>query len=53
MVLEDGPDVCNSESSNEYSDHGEELTRMYASNMIGEDGDPVLDRERMTEDQAS
>jgi hypothetical protein len=24
LVIEDGPDVCNSESSAQYSDHGEE-----------------------------
>jgi hypothetical protein len=38
MVLEDGPDKCNSESSNEYSDHGDELTGMYTSDMLDEDG---------------
>jgi hypothetical protein len=29
QVLEDGPDVCNSESDAEYIDHGEELTGMH------------------------
>jgi hypothetical protein len=29
QVLEDGPDVCGSESDAEYSDHGEELEGMY------------------------
>jgi hypothetical protein len=54
MVLEDGPDVCDSESSAEYSDHGEMWTdaSMYTPDIIGEDGKPVLDRARMPEDQA-
>jgi hypothetical protein len=29
QVLEDGPDVCNSESDAEYSDHAEMLEGMY------------------------
>jgi hypothetical protein len=52
MVLEDGPDACDSESSDEYSDRTEELRGMCTPDMLGEDGKPVLDRARMTEDQA-
>jgi hypothetical protein len=53
LVLEDGPDVCNSESSAEYSDHGEEwaISDMYTPDMLNEKGQPILDRARMTEDQ--
>jgi hypothetical protein len=29
QVLEDGPDVCETESDTEYSDHGEVLEGMY------------------------
>jgi hypothetical protein len=40
QVLEDGPDVCDSESDSEYSDHGEDwkLSEMYAPDMLGPDG---------------
>jgi hypothetical protein len=34
LVLEGGPNVGNSERSTEYSDHGEELAGMYASDML-------------------
>jgi hypothetical protein len=47
MVLEDGPDVCNSESSAEHSDHGKELRWMYAVDMLDEEPKPVLERTRI------
>jgi hypothetical protein len=42
QVLEDGPDVCDSESDSENSDHGEmsTYTDMYTSEMLGPDGKP-------------
>jgi hypothetical protein len=52
LVLEDGPDVCTSESENEYSDHGEVLEGMYISDVLDSEGHPILDRARMTEEQA-
>jgi hypothetical protein len=52
LVLEDGPDVCTSESENEHSDHGEVLEGMYTPDVLGSEGHPVLDRAKMTEDQA-
>jgi hypothetical protein len=45
-VLEDVPDVCDSESSAEYGDHGEELADGYAP------GCSSLAQARMTEAQA-
>jgi hypothetical protein len=53
QVLEDGKDVCNSESHLEYSDHGEELSGMYASDMIGPGGKPNLAGARLTTEQAN
>jgi hypothetical protein len=52
LVMEDGPDVCRSESASGFSDHGEELSDMYAPDMVGEDGQPVLERARMPEEPA-
>jgi hypothetical protein len=46
LVLEDGAEICSSESASEYSDHGEEFTKTYAS------GFQSLAEARMTEDQA-
>jgi hypothetical protein len=39
QVLEDGPDVCNSESDSDHSDHGEEWadSNMYTAEMPGPD----------------
>jgi hypothetical protein len=46
-VLEDRPEICDSESSNEEnSDHSEELSGMYTS------GCPSLAESAMTEEQA-
>jgi hypothetical protein len=44
--------VLEQESSAEYSDHGEELARMYGPEMLDEEGKPVLERAKMTECQA-
>jgi hypothetical protein len=52
QVLEYDPDVCNSESEAKYSDHGEELTAMYTSDMLDEFGNPILARAMMTREQA-
>jgi hypothetical protein len=40
--------VCDSESSAEYSDHGQELEGIYTSDMLDEKGHPILDRAKMT-----
>jgi hypothetical protein len=44
QVLEDGPDTCDSESDNEYSDHGEKWpdSEMYTPDMMNEEGKPDL-----------
>jgi hypothetical protein len=54
MALEDGLDLCNSESSAEYSDYGEELAiaDMYTPEMLDEKGKPVPERVTITEEQA-
>jgi hypothetical protein len=53
-VLEDGPDVCNSESEAKYSDHGEQWTdaEIYTPDMLGPDGKPRLSLARLTTEQA-
>jgi hypothetical protein len=53
LVPEAGPDLCSSESLAEYSDHGDELTGMGTEAMLDEEGEPVLGRARMTENQAN
>jgi hypothetical protein len=53
QVLEDGPDFCSSENEAEYSDHGEELTGMYTSELVGAEGKPNLARARLTKEQAN
>jgi hypothetical protein len=47
-VLEDGPDVCDSESDSEHSDHGEELKGMYAPDLLDSDRKPRLEKARLT-----
>jgi hypothetical protein len=47
QVLEDGLDVCNSESDLEFSDHDEVLEGMYTSDMLDPEGKPILNRARM------
>jgi hypothetical protein len=53
-VLEDGPDVCDSESESEYSDHGEQwfASEMYTPDMLDEQCKPVLACATMTSEQA-
>jgi hypothetical protein len=55
QVLEDGPDVCNSESEAEYSDHGEMWlgSDIYTPDMLDEEGKPILARATMTTEQAN
>jgi hypothetical protein len=55
QVLEAGPDVCDSESDAEYSDHGEKWSdsETYTSDMLNEKGEPDLGRARLTTEQAS
>jgi hypothetical protein len=43
-VLEDGPEFCSSESKAENSDHGEALTSMYTTEMLGKNGNPDMGR---------
>jgi hypothetical protein len=51
-VLEDGQGLYSSESAAQYSDHGEELTGMYTSEMLDENGNPVLNRATIPTEQA-
>jgi hypothetical protein len=55
QVLENGNDVCNSESDSENEEHGDDLKDMYTSEIkIGKDGRPVNSGlYRLTPDQAS
>jgi hypothetical protein len=53
LVIEDVPESCSSESSAEYSDHWDELTGMYTSDMLDQDGQPILARDSMTMEEAS
>jgi hypothetical protein len=55
QVLEDGKDVCNSESDAEYSDHGEDWkpSEMYTPEMIAPDSIPNLASARPTTRQAN
>jgi hypothetical protein len=55
QVLEDDPDVWNSESDAEYSDHGEQWSNadMYTPEMLGPDGKPKMNRARSTTEQAN
>jgi hypothetical protein len=48
QVLEDGPDVCSSESEAEYRDHGEMWLddTMYTPDMTDKKGKPVPERAR-------
>jgi hypothetical protein len=54
QVLEDGPDVCNSESDSENSDHGEEFpdSNMFTPEMLGQDGKRIMDPQKLTPEQA-
>jgi hypothetical protein len=53
QVVEDGPELCSSESEAEYSDHWEELTGMYTPDILGPDGKPVRERAKLTTGQAN
>jgi hypothetical protein len=55
QVLEDGPDVCKSESDSNRSDYGGMWadSEIYRPGMIGPTGKPVLARARMTNEQAN
>jgi hypothetical protein len=55
QVLEDGRDVCESESDKEDSDHGEKWSdsEMYTPDMMNEKGKPDLSRARPTAEQAN
>jgi hypothetical protein len=55
QVLEDGPEVCSSESEAEYSDHGEQwlASDIYTPDMLDENGNPILARATMTTEQAN
>jgi hypothetical protein len=51
QVLEDGPDELMAEGDKE--EYGKELTGMYASELIGPDGKPLLSLARITTEQAN
>jgi hypothetical protein len=54
QILEDGADVCNSESHSENEDFGEELTGMYTSDVpLDAKGCPVDGRHKLSEAQAN
>jgi hypothetical protein len=55
QVLEDIPDVCNSESNVEYSDHWEQwlASEMCSPDTFDEKGKPVLARATMTTEQVT
>jgi hypothetical protein len=47
QVLEDGADVCNSESDSENEDHGEDLKGMYKHIPLDSNGCPIDARHRL------
>jgi hypothetical protein len=53
QVSEDGPEKCNSESDSENSDHGEELSGMYTSEMLGPRGKLNLTNAWLTAERAN
>jgi hypothetical protein len=54
QVLENGPDVCDSESDSENEDHGEVLSGMYTANIpVDSKGQPIDARYKLSADQAS
>jgi hypothetical protein len=54
QVLEDGADVCNSESDSENEDHGEILTGMYTSDIpVDQEGVPLTSAYKLTPEQAA
>jgi hypothetical protein len=54
LVLGDGKDFCSSESEVEHSERRDEIpiSEMYTAGMLDEEGNPVLGRARVTEEQA-
>jgi hypothetical protein len=52
QVFEDGPDVCDSESDSENSDHGEQWLApdCYTPDMLDDKGKPILGRSQMMTD---
>jgi hypothetical protein len=53
QVLEDGPDVCNSESDSDNEDHGEKLTGMYIGVPLDSEGRPLDASYKLTSEQAA
>jgi hypothetical protein len=53
QVLENGPDVCNSEGDSENSDHGEELEGAYTPEMPDKDGKPKSSPKMLTAQEAA
>jgi hypothetical protein len=54
QVLEDGPDVCNSESDSDNEDHGDKLTGMYTSAVpLDSNGHPMTSACKVTPEQAA
>jgi hypothetical protein len=54
QVLENGQDVCNSESDSENEDHGEVLSGMYAPDIpLDSNGNPIDARHKLSEAQAN
>jgi hypothetical protein len=53
-VLENGPDVCDSESDSENEDHGEVLSGMYTKDIpLDSNGCPIDARHKLSAEQAS
>jgi hypothetical protein len=54
-VLEDGIEICPSESASEHSEQGEQYSdsEMCTTDVLGDDGDPVLAKTTLTTEQAN
>jgi hypothetical protein len=53
QVLEDGADVCNSESDSDHKDRGDELIGAYVGMELDSQGRPVNQDHKLTPEQAS
>jgi hypothetical protein len=54
QVLEDGNDVCDSESDSDNEDHGEKLTGIYTPEIpVGEEGRPLNSAYKLSNDQSN
>jgi hypothetical protein len=53
QVLEDGPDVGNSESDSDHEDRGDELTGVYVGMKLDSQGRPVDQSHKLANDQAN